>query len=345
MKAISFAVLVLSTSLASATTCYTDCSARFPKWYQEPDRLRCAAEKARACLESSGLPSLVSLREFDGEYESYADRLLRNFTEGGYVISLDKNGKALHKGDSLLWTSLAMASLPCDQAAVLRTALTASILRNNGRILRFDPLPASYQGNETSRDAEVGALFGFATHFQRCPEARADLRKAWQEHYRFVEKHGKLHEGSNPNFVINPALEYVWNLVSHELLGTAKPSDESRHFFETGVISGAAYIANSKSACYPIHLSTLLLITTSRLGGAVNHLTRREYCHQTRGMNLPLTDWYCERGNPKEFLKAFEPNRWEYRHQRCASWESPDVDPGEQSPAVDFLAMRTIAGG
>jgi len=251
----------------------------------------------------------------------------------------------MHQGDSLIWSGIAMASLPCDRADLIRKAITRSIEKNDGRILRFEPLPTSYQGNETSRDAEVGALFGFTQLSLRCPEMKNSLAAAWETHRDFVKTHnGRLHEGSNANFYINPSLQFIFDLVSHHFLGTAKPSSESLKMFEAGVIVSTTTISEQKNACYPVHLSTLLLNVASKLGKGVSHLTRREFCHQTRGMDLPLTEWYCERGNKTDFLRNYTPNQWEYRHQRCSGWESPDVDPGEASPGVDYLVYKILVG-
>ena len=227
-------LILLWGSVVLATDCYTDCKDRFPKWYQEPDRLRCAAEKSKACLKSSGLPGPVSLGEYDSRFADFSRRLERDFLEGGYVVSRNRHGEPMHQGDSLLWTSLAMASLSCHDAAPIRHALINSIRRNGGRILRFDPLPNDCKGNETSRDAEIGALFGFTIHSLRCPEAKTELAEAWRLHYDFVKSHGgRLHEGSNTNFMMNPALNFVWDLVSHYFLGTARPSNTSLALFES----------------------------------------------------------------------------------------------------------------
>lgn len=334
---------LLFSSVAWGTTCYTNCEDRFPKWYQAPDRARCNVEKANACLKPSGLPGGQDLHEFDRAYGQMTSRLLSGFLEGGYVVSRDRRQEPMHQGDSLLWTTLAMASLPCAQASPILEALTRSIERHDGRILRFEPLPDSYRGNETSRDAEVGALYGFATLSQRCPQYRDSLARAWGRHREFVESHdGRLHEGSNPNFYMNPGLKFVWDLVSHHLLGSARPSSESLHFFEAAVTLSSTTIRNQKSACYPNHLSTLLLTTAAKLDMPVNHLTRREFCHQTRDLDLPLTEWYCERGEGRAFLANYQVNQWEYRHQRCPSWESPDVDAGDSSPGVDYLVYYSL---
>jgi hypothetical protein len=337
-----FLISLVAPVVSFGTTCYTDCQSRFPKWYQGPDRARCNVEKNVACLEPSGLPAPTTYPDMEKRGEELTRRLLSEFLENGYVVSRDRQNKPMHQGDSLIWSGIAMASLSCEDAAPIRKALVDSVLRHDGRFLRIDPLPASYKGNETSRDAETGALFGFTMHALRCPQFRPQLAHAWQKHREFVERHG-LHEGWNPNFFLNPSMKFIFDLVSHELLGTARPSDESRKLFEAGVLLDSKTIAYRKSACYPIHLSTLMLVLAAKLGKPVNELTRREFCHDTRGMDLPLTEWYCGRGNFGNYLASFETDKWEYRHQRCPRWESPDVDPGDRSPGVDFLVALRIA--
>jgi len=72
---------------------------------------------------------------------------------------------------------------------------------------------------------------------------------------------------------------------------------------------------------------------------------RRVYdqlCDGTKGMGLVLTDWYCRRTSAASYLASFVPNLYEYRHQRCNN-ESPDMSPGEESPALDYLIMHRLA--
>lgn len=334
-----FLAVALSAFNCFGTTCYTDCSARFPKWYQEPDRKRCQAEKAAACLKPSRLPDPVSHSPWNTEFDRASDRLLRDFQSGGYVISKKADGSLEHQGDSALWTAIAMASLPCDKGQVFEDALVGSILRNGGRVLRFDPLPASYVGNETSRDMETGAVFGFAMRARKCPDRRDALKKAWSEHRSFVKKQGRLHEGGNWNFVMTPVLEFVWDLVGHAFDLGDRPGKAAMAAFEAGIVANAVSISKKGGACYPLHLNTLMLVTAARLGLPVTELTKREFCHETRGMGLPLTEWYCGR-EYQSFLRDFKYNAYEYSHQRCTR-ESADGDDG-QTPAVDFLIMKSL---
>lgn len=330
----------LATATVWATTCYTDCEARFPKWYQAPDRKRCQAEKALACLDPSELPGPRPLPGFSAREAELRARLVGKFLDRGYVVSREADGSPEHQGDSLLWSSLAMGILPCDQGAETTRAIIDSVNRNDGRLVRIDPLPGSYAGNETSRDQVTGALLGFVLRDQRCPQDREALRSAWRRHHDFVIRHdGRLHEGGNPNFYMNPAMRFLWDLVSTHFGAGEEPGSVAKAAFESGVIISSTATDLQESACYPVHLSTLMMITAARLGRPVSHLTRREFCHQTRGMELPLTEWFCDRGSPESYLASFEPNQWEYRHQRC-KWESPDGSPGKETPALDFLMMK-----
>jgi len=336
-----FAGLLFATPVF-ATTCYTDCEARFPKWYQEPDRKRCQAEKALACLEPSELPGRRDLSKFDGRERELQGRLLEDFLQKGYVVSRHKDGSAEHEGDSLLWSSIAMGILPCGSGAPIANAIRDSMDRHDGRLIRIDPLPASYKGNETSRDQVTGALLGFVLRYERCPAERNALRAAWAKHHRFVEKHdGRLHEGGNPNFYMNPAMKFLWDLVSWKLGSGSEPGSVAKAAFESGVMISSTATDFQESACYPVHLSTLMMITSARLGRPVTHLTRREFCHQTRGMGLPLTEWFCDRGTPETFLASFELDQYEYRHQRC-DWESADGSPNKRTPALDFLILKFL---
>lgn len=338
-----FATLV-SQSL-SATTCYTNCEARFPKWYQGPDRKRCQAEKAAACFESSDLPGKADLSRFDARARDLSDRLNRDFLEGGYVVSRAPDGSVEHVGDSALWSAIAMGSMDCAASQHIEDALVDSVHKNGGRWIRFEPLPANYVGNETSRDMEVGATFGFAMRSLNCPRSYNRLKNAWKAHRDFVLDHGgKLHEGSNWNFVMTPGFRFVWDLVSHHFGLNSKPSSSDVRLFESAIVAGVKGITARKDSCYPIHLSTLQAITADKLGMSIIELAKREFCSDTRGLGLPLTDWFCGRGGVEDYLKNFKTDEWEYRHQRCTTWESPDVDPGERTPATDFLILWSLAG-
>src|SRR4051812_540778 len=147
-------VFVLISPFAFGADCYTDCSARFPKWYQAPDRARCNTEKTAACTKPSELPSPTDHSRWRRLYEEVSDRLIDDFQERGYVVSRKRNGDPEHQGDSALWTAIAMGSLPCDKGQIFQDALIESLARHDGRFERIDPLPESYVGNETSRDME-----------------------------------------------------------------------------------------------------------------------------------------------------------------------------------------------
>ncbi len=339
-------MLVTGEAVLATTTCYTNCEDRFPKWYQLPDRKRCDAEKDWACLNDSGIPEGTNLSEFDGRERELQSRLTSRFLENGYVVSRDDRGNSEHEGDSLIWTGLALAVLPCDVGQPIENAVIRSVRSHDGAFVRIEPLPSSMEGNETSRDAETGAMFGFTMRALRCPASRPALQSAWDLHHDFVTSHGdKLYQGSNLNFQMNPGFRFIWDLTSNGMGVGSKPSKLSLAAFEAAMIISSKSIRSQKSACYPTHLSTLMAIVATKLGMPINELTKREFCHDTRGVGLPLTDWYCGADNAKDYLGSYQRNQYEYRHQRCSDWESPDVDPGHETPGLDFLMMKSLAGG
>lgn len=290
-------------------------------------------------MNPSRLPGPVNQSRWNRKFYDVAERLVKDFQVGGYVVSRDAQGRLEHQGDSALWTAIAMASLPCEQGQAFEDALVGSLLREDGRFIRFDPLPAGYRGNETSRDMEVGAIFGFAMRARQCPDRRPILKKAWKAHRAYVKRTGKLSDGSKIHFFMTPGLDFVWDLVGHELDLNERPGKASMAAFESSVLLNVTTITKRRMACYPVHLDTLLLVTTARLGLPVTELTRREFCHQTRGMGLPLTEWYCGRAY-QSFLTDFQYNQYEYRHQRC-NRESPDGGT-DQTPGVDFLILKSL---
>ena len=110
-------------------------------------------------INDNGLPEPIDLSVFNERAEQLELRLINEHLKDGYVVSYE-DSTPREEGDALLWTGLAIASLPCHQRRNLMETLFKSVDKNNGAFLRIDPLPSSYSDDPTSRDMEVGALFG-----------------------------------------------------------------------------------------------------------------------------------------------------------------------------------------
>ncbi len=61
-----------------------------------------------------------------------------------------------------------------------------------------------------------------------------------------------------------------------------------------------------------------------------------------RGVDIPLIDHKCGRGDLKGWIDAFKFNEWEYRHQRSGKWEQPDGD-GDETPGLDLITAIRAA--
>ena len=136
----------------------------------------------------SALPSLEDLSMYDSKREELEQRLMSSFlTENGYVVSYNKEtGKAAKEGDSLLFTGLAMGVARCDRSKALFEAVKETFDKGDGEFIRIDPLPQSYidENDPTSRDMEIGILFGLVFYYERCGDDRViDMLK---KHFLFL---------------------------------------------------------------------------------------------------------------------------------------------------------------
>jgi hypothetical protein len=140
-------------------------------------------------------------------------------------------------------------------------------------------------------------------------------------------------------------MRYMLDVVSHVLLGHAKPSDAAVIVNEGSAITSARSIRATKSPCYPMHLSALIFLAAERAGAGPSVLGVNAWCHEAAGMDIPLIDWMCGTKPATIWLENFRENEWTYRHQRCGAWEKADLNPDQESPALDWLVLAHQAGG
>lgn len=293
-------------------------------------------------IRTKGLPPTQNLSTFDEQGEELERRLLTEFTTNGYVTSKEENGELAEFGDSLLWTGLALGALPCDRGLVMFEALEKTAEAYDGGFVRFQPLPQEYENDPTSRDMEVGAMFGLILHLKHCQQKKPVQLLA--KHFQFIRQQGgKLFShGDSTKININPAFQYFLNVISHKALRLPQPLPIDAATFEGGLISNASFIAASKDNCYPVHLSTLQLITLAIAGYPASSTTKSAFCAATQSLKLPLTDWYCSRLDVAQFLDAYELNKYSYVHQRCLAWE--EATP-KNEPALDWIVLKRLADG
>jgi hypothetical protein len=272
---------------------------------------------------------------------------MRDFLDKGYVIS--KNASVpTHLGDSLLWTMIAAATIPCSDAEVLFNSVSQSVHANDGLVLRFDPLPEKLESNQTSRDMEVGFAFGMTFLYKNCPEMRSAIQATWSRHINFIfnENNSLAKEGPRTKVEITPTLRYLLLQVTQYLLGQSSGASVMDQFLLDSATNVAA-IGRSigrKEPCYPAHLTTLSFMILDAVGASVGESNKIIFCRSTQGQSLPLTDWYCQRPGAEGYLDGFQLNQYEYRHQRC-SYEEPDGLGTFESPAIDFLIAYAALNG
>jgi len=340
--------LIAQTKLTCETDCQKTCGLNLEC------RLRCESDKPSCLPEVFG-----KLNSLKAKHHSMQMRLMDEFVESevhdfSYVVSRKNNHEAEHRGDSLLWTSLAAASVTCQEAQKFINSIAASVSQRNGALVRFDPLPVEYSNNATSRDQETGAIAGLAMVFKKCETLRPTIAALWQTHVRYIEKIGKLYDGDQEHYRITPGFKFLIDLASYIFFAAKHPDAQQKSLFETANVSTAVWTESSKATCYPIHLATLQLITADVLGSPVKMNTYRKFCDATIQSDLPLTDWYCKRVGENEvfnYLNRFDNEnvnfpefRYEYRHQRCGKRENPDLSPDLRSPAIDYLFFSYVTG-
>ena len=304
-------------------------------------------ESVLSVNQSQSLPEPMDVSPFQNEAQQIQDRLLQNFLLGSYVVSRE-NKKPTHLGDSILWTMLTAASISCEKAAPLFLGVRDSIEENNGLLLRIDPLPTTLAKDPTSRDMEIGFAFGMTILYKNCLEFRDQIKKVWATHigYIFSEANALAKDGPRSKIDITPTLRYLLTEVSHYIIENfERPSVIDQFLLDSSTnISALGRAISRKESCYPIHLTTLTYLTLDIIGSSVGESNKMLLCKTSKGLGLTLTDWYCKRSHVLTFLEKFKLNEYEYKHQRC-DYEQPDVDPGIESPAVDYLVAYAAFGG
>lgn len=305
----------------------------------------CSNDSSENDVRKMSLPAPVNLDHHRERYEQFSANLLTSHLANGYVVNI-KDGVQNPEGDSLLFSSLAMAALPCSDALKIFDAIDASATSRDGALIRIEPpLPQHIANrNMTSRDMEAGAIFGLTDLWHRCGLERA--KPLWLKHRQFVHEQGGgfLHPDAYRS-LISPGIAFSMDGLSFALSQAPRPKERQLVAFEGSAIFGAIAIAEQKDSCYPIHLSTIAIIASAWNGLPISQDAQAAFCEATAGMDLPLTDWLCERLDLDKWLGDFQPGAWEYRHQRCPAWESQDGHPNEQAPNIDWLILYKVGGG
>jgi hypothetical protein len=262
--------------------------------------------------------------------------LLENHIFMGYVVAKDQfNILPKHLGDSALFTGLAIASM--DQFDV--NPVLDHIIGSGGLIERHPLNPKL--SDPSSRDQVIGMMYGLVVRWNRKPEEREKIAKAWKFHYEYVENlKGKLYPKAGIDKSLNPSLYYLWLEVGKYFGVTEKSGD--RNLWLVGLTTTAIDTNVHKKAAYPMHLSMVQILTAHEIGKPVDNVFRWRWCQESKNMLIPMIDWYCERRKADNFLANYVENEWDYQHQRAQQYESPDGN-NNKSSQLDFIILHRLS--
>lgn len=266
-------------------------------------------------------------------FTAASDRLMP-MLDRGFVVSRDSDGEARHTGDALIWSGMAVGALDCAHASPVSEALRGMLEQLNGGLYRHPDLP-----NDISLDGALGLYKGVSALVTRCPDELEPWKKAMALHKDFADLFGQLmNEHSDAELV--DEFHYVRDLLFHKLGLRAKPSSDRLRILEAQIAGWAYGVKLKKAACFRVHLGLISLQAVEQMGESVSKAGRDKFCQATEGLELPTTDHWCGRGDLVSWVQSFQFDQWEYRHQRCTGWETPD-GKGYRTPGVDLLeAMR-----
>lgn len=283
-------------------------------------------------------------------YADTSDRLVANHVHGGFgVVSRKPDGSPEHRGEGLIWGGTAMWAMSCERGQGISDAMRAMILANDGALIRIDPLDDYNDGRQATLDGALGALLGIARRVADCGEA--DLWSEPMARLRaFQAAHGgRLHPGvyNDPMHTMFGPFKDLRDLVARA--AGVDVSEPDLGDLEVTIGDWAALVLAAhrtgmgSDACYRVNLGMTSFFAMETVGRSVSGKGRDHLCSVTGDMEIPTVDHWCGRQSIVEYVANYQPDVWEYRHQRC-SWESEDGD-GNKSPELDRLVALVMAHG
>jgi hypothetical protein len=283
-------------------------------------------------------------------YDQASGRLTTGHVYGRFgVVSLKPDGMAEHQGEALIWGGTSLWALSCSRGKAVSDALRAMLVRLDGAMVRVEPLGEYADGRQISMDGVIGAMLGIARRVTDCGEA-----ELWRDPMRrmvvFQNSHGgRLHPDSNARIV--GEFKAVRDFIAWKVGAIAdEPSADRMRQLEQTVGGWAAAVRAAHDsgvgadACFRVNLGWSALMTLETMGRATSQLGRDQLCAASTTMDIPTVDHWCGRQSIVGYLETYQDDLWEYRHQRCGSWESPDGD-GNVSPELDRLVALVLAHG
>lgn len=288
---------------------------------------------AKAKPEPSPSPPSASEKITYTEVEARLPEFLQN----GFVHSVTAAGGQLSQGDGLFFTGLATYGADCATGAPLAAALEKMLTDMDGAVYRDPTLPG-----QSILDGALGLYRGIAGRVRACGE-----QEVWAplvaKHLAYMAAHGDTLNADGAR--LDGGFDYVRDFLAWKLGVGPEPAYARQQALEDLVVNTwvAADIA-AHASCYRTHLVLIALQTVEALGGTVTATARNGLCAATIGVGMPTVDHWCGRQSLQPWLDAFAYDVWDFRHQRCSAWESPDGN-GVARPAVDYLVgYRDEAG-
>lgn len=305
----------------------------------------CICLLTMSCARAQDRSMYVSPNDGDRErWSASVSRLTSTFLDNGQVVSRDADGNGVHLGDSLIWTGIALGVLGCDEGVGVSQALRARVVAGGGILERFEPLPSSYRaGNEVSLDGEIGLWFGFAARSRRCPAEAAELGQAWALRQQAVgDLEGQLHP--NVDVRVPVGLAAARDAVGASLGVGSGPAGGELEAFGAVVATWARLVVADRAACFRVNLAWTAIRALEEGGRRVPPGWRDSFCAAAAPAGLPTVEHWCGREGLDAYLASYRPNEWEYRHQRCAGWESPDGGDLATPGLDELMALREKFG-
>ena len=294
------------------------------------------------CSKAEEKPEQEPIEEpYTTEHAAGVERVESKFLDRGFVVSVNQDGTLHAQGDSLLFTSLFVASVRCDQALFSEQALQRMILVGGGQVRRHPDI------NAATIDGVIGLFRAASRRYKLgCAGAWPEVIAAFKAYTD--ANHGAFNERSASGL---DAFDYALRaLVDRFSGGTDGDFDNgARDAFADAMANWAVAVQVGYEAwkagagledppsAYRVHLALQGLETLEDLGIGVPGFARDKFCAATKYMEMPTVNHWCGRNHIREWLPTFRYNEWEFRHQRAGRWETPDGQ-GRERPGVDYLA-------
>lgn len=294
-----------------------------------------ACGRGRGRARPEAMPASVD----DTRLHAEAVERFARFLDDGQVVSRVGDAPE-HVGDSLIWTGVAIGALPCDAAAPLVARLTERLEANGGLLVRYEPLPEDkVGGGEITMDGETGLYFGLGRYVTRCgvPDRLAAAWRLRQDAQAAAG--GRLHP--NVTSIMPDQFTFTRDAVSYALGIRGEPSVDRLYVLEQEIAAWMVATVRERAACYRLNLGYLHIAAVEAMGYRVSDVGRLTLCAATGSAGIATWDHWCGRGGLSEFVEAFEWNRFEFKHQRCA-YEEPDGREGLETPALDLILALSI---